>query len=121
MKLFTPKEATRTLPLVRQIVDDILSVGKNAKILASRIPMQEGDKERLENLKLEISELITELEELGCLYKDWNFEIGLVDFPAIIEGEQVLLCWRSDENTITYYHRMQDGYSGRQKIPDKYF
>ena len=63
---------------------------------------------------------MAELEEIGCFYKDWNFTIGLVDFPAIIDGKEVLLCWRSDEDDILYYHGFEDGYAGRKEIPDKY-
>lgn len=121
MKIFTPNEAINTLPLVSRIVEDILEAGSKAKLAAGRVIVEPESKATLEALKHEISELIAELEEIGCLYKDWNFDIGLVDFPAIIEGEQVLLCWRSDEDTIRYYHRYQDGYSGRQAIPAKYF
>jgi hypothetical protein len=59
-----------------------------------------------------------ELEEIGCFYKDWNFSIGLVDFPAIINGEEVYLCWKTDEEKIIYYHRIHEGFSGRKLIPD---
>ena len=65
----------------------------------------------------EIESLMAELEHLGCFYKDWNFEIGLVDFPAIIEGEEALLCWRSDEPEILWYHGIEDGYAGRRPLP----
>ena len=67
-----------------------------------------------------LKELHAELEELGCEYKDWNFTIGLVDFPAIIEGREVLLCWRSDEEHITHYHGYLEGYAGRTILPAAY-
>jgi len=63
---------------------------------------------------------MSELEEIGCYFKDWNFSIGLVDFPSVINGEEVLLCWRSDEDDIKYFHRIEDGYSARQLIPEEY-
>jgi hypothetical protein len=59
-----------------------------------------------------------ELEALGCFYKDWNFDLGLVDFPALIDGEEVLLCWRSDEPEVRWYHPLDGGYSGRKPIPE---
>jgi len=43
-----------------------------------------------------------------------------VDFPSVINGEEVLLCWRSDEDDIKYFHRIEDGYSARQLIPEEY-
>ena len=61
-----------------------------------------------------------ELEELGCYYQDWSFGLGLVDFPAIINDEKVLLCWRSDEKNLQFYHGHNDGYAGRKPIPPEY-
>ena len=60
-----------------------------------------------------------ELEQVGCFYKDWNFTLGLVDFPAIIAGKEVLLCWRSDEPEVRFYHTQEDGYTGRRPIPEE--
>ncbi len=116
-KVFTLKEANRRLPLVGKIVSDILEKGKHLRVLIERssgndLPLQ------CVTLQEEIDELMGELEDLGCFYKDWNFEIGLVDFPAVIAGENVLLCWKSDEDAIRFYHRFQDGFAGRQGIPE---
>lgn len=67
-----------------------------------------------------ISDYIAELEELGCFYKDWNFSIGLIDFPSVIDGKEVMLCWKSDEPDILFYHGLQDGFAGRRPIPELY-
>ena len=61
--------------------------------------------------------LAFEVEELGCTYRDWSFSLGLVDFPAQIDGEDVYLCWRSDERDVRYYHGLLEGYAGRRLIP----
>ena len=68
----------------------------------------------------QINQLINELTEIGCFYKDWNFTHGLIDFPALINNETVFLCWRSDESQILYYHKIESGYTGRISIPSKY-
>jgi hypothetical protein len=60
---------------------------------------------------------MAELTEIGCSYKDWGFEMGLVDFPGFIDGQPVCLCWRSDEPTVEWYHAPEAGYAGRQPIP----
>ena len=118
-KLFTPLLATRTLPLVKQIVADILSKGRELRALAER----EGAPETVERtdaqgtLEAELHELLAELESLGCSYRDWGFELGLVDFPSVIEGRPVLLCWRSDEPRVAHYHAHDAGYAGRRPIP----
>ena len=116
VKFFTPKEAEQRLPYVRQIVADILAKGKQAQglmILPHRTPELE---KKLQELDGQIKALTGELEAVGCHFKDWNFEIGLVDFPAIINGQEALLCWRSDEPSVAWFHGYEDGYAGRQPI-----
>jgi hypothetical protein len=115
-KLFTPQEANRRLPLVKKIVKDILERGGK---LRSLLKKHEGQKIPVEclTLKAEIEGLLSELEDLGCFFKDWNFEIGLVDFPAVIDGREVLLCWRSDEADVRWFHSTNEGYAGRTPIP----
>lgn len=118
-KLFTPQEANRTLPLVKRIVSDINEAGKELQGLAKFETIGEESPEFQKRLR-RMEKLIEELEELGCFYKDWNFEVGLVDFPSVIDGEHVLLCWRSDESNVRFYHSYDGGYSARQRIPDCY-
>ena len=116
MKFFTPQEANLRLPYIRKIVDDILVKGKRLQAFAI-LPHQTSDiQQEGRHLEEEINALMKELEAIGCYFKDWNFEIGLVDFPAIIHGKEVLLCWRSDEPAVEWFHGFQDGYSARMPI-----
>ncbi len=117
MKHFTPSEATQMLPLVRRIVEDILTEGNELRELVKQAENKVQGNPEFEWRVKQINGYFAELEELGCYYKDWNFTIGLVDFPAIIEGEEVLLCWRSDEENLQYYHGIEDGFGGRKRIP----
>jgi hypothetical protein len=41
---------------------------------------------------------------------------GLVDFPAILGGKEVFLCWESDEDDIEFWHDLETGYGGREKL-----
>jgi hypothetical protein len=116
-KYFTPQEANLTLPLVKQIVGDILaSAGQVKALLASGV----GPHNQIQYDKLiaGVEDLTKELEDLGCFFKDWNFEKGLVDFPALIDGKEVFLCWHSDEPQVRWYHGLEDGFHGRRQIPD---
>ncbi len=119
-KYFTPKEANKTLPLVRKIVEDILNNAKEIKYYVETLGEEAEDDENVLALADEIKSYMNELEEIGCSYKDWSFELGLVDFPSIIDNQEVLLCWRSDEESIKYYHGLLEGFVGRKLIPDKY-
>ncbi len=120
VKYFTPQEANKTLPLVKQIVKDILKTANQIKDLAEAIGDDFEDAEEVKSLTAEVHTFLKELEELGCTYKDWNFQIGLVDFPSIIDGQEVLLCWKSDEESISHYHGLLDGFAGRKQIPQEY-
>jgi len=120
IKYFTPKEAQRTLPLVRQIIKDILNNSFQIRTIVDSLGSEANESNEVKQLADEIRGFINELEEIGCYYKDWNFSIGLVDFPAVINGEDVFLCWRSDEDEIKYYHGMSEGYAGRKEIPVHY-
>lgn len=119
-KYFTPTEAMRTLPLVRRIVEDILNTTREMRLYAEDIDGKIENNLYIKKLAENVGGFIKELEEIGCVYKDWNFTIGLVDFPSIIDGNEVFLCWRSDEETINSYHDLNSGFAGRREIPEEY-
>ncbi|HOI28866.1 MAG TPA: DUF2203 domain-containing protein [Melioribacteraceae bacterium] len=115
-KYFTPEEANRTLPLVKKIVIDILNDASLIRSISSSLASNIENDPEIVRLTGNIKGYLAELEEIGCYFKDWNFQLGLVDFPAIINGEEVLLCWRSDEDKIEYFHSVNEGYTGRKLI-----
>lgn len=121
IKYFTPADARKTLPLVKNIVRDILQVTREMRLIAEEVNNGIEDDIRIKKLAGDVNGFLSELEEIGCYYKDTKFQIGLVDFPAMINSEEVYLCWRSDEDDILYYHEMDSGYLGRKLIPPQYF
>ena len=71
---------------------------------------------RLERNRVEAS-IRTALERIhstGCIVKD--LEIGLLDFPARLHGEDVYFCWRLGEDRIRFFHRQDEGFAGRKPI-----
>lgn len=113
---YSVEQANRSLPLVRRIVADILTHGQRLRSVGES-PEQPIDLDCMERLNDEVARLVLELESLGCFYKGWDFQVALVDFPAVIDGREVLLCWRSDETAVTWYHDYEQGYAGRRPIP----
>jgi hypothetical protein len=115
-KLYTPALANKTLPLVRSIVDDILDRAKELRGLQvlSRAPAED---EEVQRVGREVKELMAELEKLGCHFKDWSFEVGLVDFPAEIDGREVYLCWKTDEPRVEWFHPVTGSFNDRERIP----
>lgn len=121
IKYFTPEEARNTLPLVKKIVKDILSASREMRLIAEDSEGEIENNPVIQKLANDIEGFMSELEEIGCYFKDWDFSIGLIDFPAIIDNKEVFLCWKSDEDDITYYHEPEAGFAGRKPIPEKYF
>ncbi len=60
---------------------------------------------------------IRQLAELNIELKD--LERGLIDFPAMREGEEVFLCWELGEPEVNYWHETTTGYAGRKPLDDK--
>jgi len=45
-----------------------------------------------------------------------DLDRGLIDFPALIGGREVFLCWEEDEEAIEFWHELDAGYAGREKL-----
>jgi hypothetical protein len=70
----------------------------------------------LEFLQMEAKSFIRQFFEKGILIKD--IDTGLLDFPSVLNGRKVLLCWRQGEPTIEYYHSLEDGFAGRRRLEE---
>jgi hypothetical protein len=63
---------------------------------------------------LELQRTLGELQAMEVVLRD--LERGLVDFPALLEGREVYLCWEAGESEIGYWHDIDAGYGGRQPL-----
>ena len=129
-KLFTLAEANRTLPLVKRIVQDIMTVYPEWKDLVAQYelvaaqakpewgesPEQLALKARIDAVAARINDFLAELEQIGCEFK--GFDEGLVDFHGRLDEREILWCWKSGEDRITHWHELESGYAGRQPIPE---
>lgn len=133
-KLFTVEEARKTLPLVRAIVSDIVRQAKDVRERHERLqhlhnarvkPADEDSpdpyREEVDQIELELrrdeeklEEYVGELRELGVEIKD--FERGLVDFPHLMDGRVVYLCWHLGEEDLAYWHEVDAGFAGRRSL-----
>src|SRR5688572_27907430 len=109
-KLFTVREEKQTRPLKSRIVEDIVRTGHTIRERSIAVGVNPEEDSEIQGHLTQLEELFLELEALGCSYRDWNFTVGLVDFPALIGGEEVCLCWRSDEDKVGYYHGVEEGF-----------
>ncbi len=75
--------------------------------LAEALGRRESAAERLRHL-------IEALQETGCLVKD--LDMGLLDFPTLLRGQEVYLCWKLGETEIAFWHGTEEGFRGRKPI-----
>jgi hypothetical protein len=59
-------------------------------------------------------EILAEFQRRQIFIKD--LERGLIDFPAIIGGKEVFLCWEQDEDDVEFWHDLEGGYGGRERL-----
>jgi hypothetical protein len=127
MKTFTVDEANRTLPLVRRIVGDIVATHRvwREKILELDLiatsaradsvePRNDALEREMQDLAREIDGFERELTRLGIQVKDRR--LGLIDFPSMRNGRQVLLCWRLGEPDVGHWHETDVGFRGRRPL-----
>ena len=122
-KFFSVEEANAFIPqllidipriqiLMKSLTDEYLDVDKARK----KVQLNGGSMQGADYLNciLKINYLTDELESKGCVLK--GIEHGLVDFPSLRDGKEVYLCWKNPEQQIEYWHDIQSGFTGRQRI-----
>ena len=122
-KFFSVEEANAYIPqllidipriqiLMKSLTDEYLDVDKARK----KVQLNGGSMQGADylNCVLKINYLTDELESKGCVLK--GIEHGLVDFPSLRDGKEVYLCWKNPEQQIEYWHDIQSGFTGRQRI-----
>jgi hypothetical protein len=70
--------------------------------------------QELEAEATELAGCIEQVQSAGALVKD--LDQGLLDFPSLRDGEEILLCWHLGEDEIAYYHGLEEGFAGRKPL-----
>lgn len=128
LKLFTVEEANRMLPLVRAIARDWVELTESVVERRERISRLTAGREldaddpygqELRHSEAELDKdlkrlrgYVEELHQLGVEPKQG----GLIDFPAMMDGRIVYLCWRPGESEVLYWHELDAGFAGRQPL-----
>lgn len=117
---FVDQELKKMQALKREFEDKYMELRHKKNEFAEK-PSTEKDpffvmEAALEFLQIEARGLIQSFQKTGIELKD--IDTGLVDFPAVMNGQEVLLCWKQGEDGIRYYHGEQDGFAGRRPIAD---
>ena len=130
-RYFTPSEANELLEEVRPLAESLVQHRQGMRLaaerrarLTARIAGNGGDLDPQEPGELDeqfqreshaVTQAAERLQRLGVLVKD--LDTGLVDFPALHQGEEVLLCWQVGEDEVTHWHGVDEGFAGRKPLP----
>lgn len=128
-KRFTVEEANALIPWLRPQLEQLqrLKGEYEDKWLQlqrlRRAVAQHGAKEKdpffqheaeLDFLHIQARAILERIHRTGVLVKDIDW--GVVDFPAMVNGEPVFLCWRLGEDRVRFYHGLHDGFLGRRPL-----
>ena len=71
---------------------------------------------RMQGLVDQMQAAVARIDGWGITLRD--IDTGLIDFPALVSGRQVWLCWRLGEGPVEWWHELDDGFSGRRPLVD---
>ena len=129
-KHFTIEQANACLPLVRSIVADMVELARGLLERRDRLDrLTHGRKagksdvyhEELQQMEEELEKDLNRLNDYAAELMELGVEPkgaveGLVDFPHIMDGRLVSLCWKYNEPEILYWHTLDAGFPGRQSL-----
>ena len=134
-KTFTLSEAQTLLPVVEALLRKAQAAEAQAEelenemqLLSQRIFLSGGmhvdvaaaARRRAERDKAvqETKDTLAEIDSIGVQVKD--LEKGLLDFPSLIDGKTVLLCWKLGEPSIAHWHTEEEGFAGRKPLDARF-
>ncbi|KAA1258803.1 hypothetical protein LF1_13270 [Rubripirellula obstinata] len=133
MLSYTPARATKTLPLVRRVVKDLLGLAgsMNDRQLQLDGFSQLGDtidqaayREELDDVEKSLTaekakwqQCVGELTAIGVSHHV-PFD-GTIDFPAMLNRRPIRLCWRPGDEVVEYWHEVNESSADRKKIDFK--
>ena len=121
-KHYTRDEARALLPQIRQWLEQLSRLRKDLERFDKRLSglAEQGNDIGGETVNkwiralADMQEILAEFQRRQIFIKD--LERGLIDFPAIIGGREVFLCWEQDEEGIEFWHDLETGYGGRERL-----
>jgi hypothetical protein len=60
---------------------------------------------------------LAEIDAIGVQVKD--LDVGLLDFPCMVDDRMILLCWKLGEDKIAHWHTVEEGFAGRKPIDER--
>jgi hypothetical protein len=121
-KHYTRDEARDLLPQIREWLKHLTQIRKWLEDCDAKVQqlLKEGSDvggELASNwvkLVADFQKLTGQFRQREIFIKD--LDRGLIDFPAIIAGREVFLCWEQDEEDIEFWHELDSGFAGRERL-----
>src|SRR6266404_7822507 len=121
-KHYTREEARALLPQIRDWLDHLSDLRDRVEKVDKRLSQALGLGDDLGGEMVnnwirslaEMKELLQKFQHREIQIKDLNR--GLIDFPAFVGGKEVFLCWEKDEDDIEFWHDLESGYQGRERL-----
>ena len=134
-RFFTLPQAEKLLPDVEQALREAIALKaeyaeaeQDWEQFSTRLAMLGGvlvdhtqmmeRKSRRESAAQRLKATLEQIQEFGCLVKD--LDIGLLDFPTLLNGVEVYLCWKLGESGIHFWHGVEEGFRGRKPIDQEF-
>lgn len=121
-KHYTRDEARQLLPLVEQWLDELARARELSTHYDDHLRKVLGLGEDLggEMVNKYVKSLAT-IKEVLTRFKNRQIQVkdldrGLIDFPAFVGGREVFLCWERGEEDIEFWHDLESGYAGRERL-----
>jgi len=121
-KHYSRDEARALLPKIREWLGQLQHLRQKLTVQDQRIGQllktgKEMGGEMVNNwirLLAETKGVLEQFRQREIQVKD--LDRGLIDFPAIIGGREVFLCWEQEEDDIEFWHEIDAGYAGRERL-----
>lgn len=121
-KHYTREEARALLPEIRRWLERLNGLRKDVEKLERRLSQMAAQNTDIGGETVndwiralaDMQEVLVEFQRRQIFIKD--LDRGLIDFPAIIGGREVFLCWESDEEDIEFWHDLESGFAGRERL-----
>lgn len=134
-KTFTLSEAQTLLPVLESLLRKAQTAGRRAAELEVELDQLRQRIFLLGGVHIDVSttarrhaerdkslqdtkDALGEIDSIGVQVKD--LDKGLLDFPCLLDGQTVLLCWKLGEKEIGYWHSIEDGFAGRKPLDARF-
>ena len=131
-RFYTIDEANTSLPEVERILAALRDqreelIGLRDRVVEASPRDDEAPTadvaERIRLLRLGMQGLIDQMQagvarlvEMDITLRD--ISTGLIDYPALVSGRPIWLCWRLGEDEVAHWHAHDEGFDSRRPLSE---